>query len=502
MEDRAEQQLAAGARKALPARLIHRAIIILIIIGALAVRAPLLDGPRFHPDEALFGSFARSIAVWRDPLLATAPVDKPPLLFYLQALFYPMLGPREMAARMPTFFASALTVVLTYACGVELFGRSAANRRAGEWFATAAAVLVGFSPLAVAFGATAFTDSVMLAWCLAAVLAALRQRPGWSGLLLGLGLATKYQAILFLPLVIGLMLWANREVAWGRWLLGLLAPVGMVVFWDLARGGGLQLWAAQARGYGGVRLASTAELLPRLDAWWELVQWSSGGWWLPAAWGAGLIAWLVTRIRRGRRESDRPLDLLAAWLLAYGLLHWLVTVQTWDRYLLPLVPVAALLAAGWLARWQAAERKSFGRPFIVVLMLLAFLIPTAVPAAQGALPLGGDHGLYDGIQDVAVFFDAYPYGTVLYDHWLSWELRYYLFDSRVYVSWFPDAGALREDLQAFGSSSPRFLVVPAWESNSDIRSTLQPAGYHLDPVLDAARADGTISFHVYQIAER
>ncbi|MCZ7673588.1 MAG: hypothetical protein M5U34_43960 [Chloroflexi bacterium] len=45
---------------------------------------------RFHSDEALFAWWARLIAVWRDPLLLTPAVDKPPLLFYMQALFYPL----------------------------------------------------------------------------------------------------------------------------------------------------------------------------------------------------------------------------------------------------------------------------------------------------------------------------------------------------------------------------------------------------------------------------
>ncbi|RMG96345.1 MAG: glycosyltransferase, partial [Chloroflexi bacterium] len=55
----------------------------------------------FHADEALFASWARLIAVWRDPLLVTQAVDKPPLLFYLQAVFYPLFGPVMWAARLP-----------------------------------------------------------------------------------------------------------------------------------------------------------------------------------------------------------------------------------------------------------------------------------------------------------------------------------------------------------------------------------------------------------------
>ena len=54
---------------------------------ALFFRLPGLFANRFHADEALFASFARTIAVWRDPLLQMQPIDKPPLLFYAPALF-------------------------------------------------------------------------------------------------------------------------------------------------------------------------------------------------------------------------------------------------------------------------------------------------------------------------------------------------------------------------------------------------------------------------------
>ena len=77
---------------------------LLLITGLTAVlRAPGLFANSFQADEALFATWAREIAIWRDPLLQMQPIDKPPLLFYLQALFYPLFGPVEFAARWPNW---------------------------------------------------------------------------------------------------------------------------------------------------------------------------------------------------------------------------------------------------------------------------------------------------------------------------------------------------------------------------------------------------------------
>ena len=81
----------------------------------------------FHADEALFATWARLIAVWRDPLLLTQAVDKPPLLFYLQALFYPLFGPVEFAARLPSWIASLLLIPLTAQLARRLTGDRAAR---------------------------------------------------------------------------------------------------------------------------------------------------------------------------------------------------------------------------------------------------------------------------------------------------------------------------------------------------------------------------------------
>jgi 4-amino-4-deoxy-L-arabinose transferase-like glycosyltransferase len=479
-----------------------RVLMIMIpVLGlAFALRVPLLDGPRFHPDEALFASFARAIAVWKDPLLAATPVDKPPLLFYLQAICYPFLGPKEMAARLPNLFASLLAVALTYKVTARLPLNPGGMSRYGGWRAgILAAVLIGLSPLAVAFGATAFTDSLMVAWGLAALLAAVSARPGWAGFWLGLGLATKYQAAFFLPLAAGL-LWLQSKASgnarvWAPWVRlvgGAAGPVGAVVIWELARSGRFSLIGSQAAAYGAARLLQPGEWWARLIEWGEVGRYVVAPPWLALLLALSVI-WALSH------GSPPPL-LTAGWLVGYFLIHWLMNIHPWDRYLLPTVPVISVLAGhsvhDLFSRFLPARAAC-----LLPVVLGISLLPAAVGAAAGTPPIGGDHGTFDGIDQVAAFFVDHPYGTVLYDHWLSWELRYYLFDSHVYVSWFPDSQALIGDLQAFGADPPRFLLIPAWESPQLLLQVVPTAGFDLEHVLHARRPDGTISFILYRITE-
>ena len=172
----------------MPSRLRLSLLPILWLGAALRLRG--LFANSFHADEALFATWARLIAVWRDPLLRTQPVDKPPLLFYSQAAFYPLLGPVEWAARLPSLIASLLLIALAAQLAWRLGGGSPA--------ALVAAAVVAVAPLAVQFSATAFSDPLLTMWIAASLVAALVRpaRPGWAGVAFGLALATKYQAAL------------------------------------------------------------------------------------------------------------------------------------------------------------------------------------------------------------------------------------------------------------------------------------------------------------------
>ncbi len=380
---------------------------VLVLLGA-ALRLRGLFANTFHADEALFASWARLIAVWRDPLLLTQPVDKPPLLFYSQALFYPLFGPVEWAARLPSLLASLLLIPLT----AQLARRLGGDRTA----AFIAAAVVAVAPLAVQFSATAFSDPLLTFWLTAALVLVMpspdptrragdgvpspfgrglgrgSSRPFWAGLCLGLALATKYQAALFLPLLVGLAWlsgWRARE--WARGLAGLAAVLAVVVLWGAARADGPGLVARQWANVGGLRLVWSWELWPRL-AQTARLWWLGLGGPLLALGGAALAGVAVSR--RARARLGAADGLLALFVLAYALLHWLWAVPAWDRYLLPVLPIVAALlgravsALRFVAEGRPVLRRAVPAVLVVVVALHA-THPSPPTPAPGATPSAG-----------------------------------------------------------------------------------------------------------------
>jgi len=136
------------------------------------------------------------------------------------------------------------------------------------------------------------------------------------------------------------------------------------------------------------------------------------------------------------------------------------------------------------------------------LSLAIFLLPSAFTAARSGFPIGGDHGAYDGIDQIADSLKTVPSGSVLYDHWLSWELGFYLFDGPTYMLWVPGPSVLADDLRAFGRASPRYIVSPSWESFTEMQAGIEEADFTVEIVQQTYRRDGSLSFTLYQIKPR
>ena len=467
---------------------------LLLVTGLTAVlRARGLFANSFQADEALFATWAREIAIWRDPLLAMQPVDKPPLLFYLQALFYPLFGPVEFAARWPNWIASLLLVPLTGILVWKLYRRAET--------AVLAAALVALFPLTIQFSPTAFTDPLLTFLLITGLTAVVTRKPGWAGILFGLALLTKYQAVLFLPLLLGLGWVLGWRLAWwSRWLAGFLPTLIALFTWEFARSGRFLLWENQIGNFGGVRLSHSWELWPRFWAWVDLWQTAVS----PLIFFLLIFAvvWFVIQtcqvsLAGGCGWSNRPdrssrVDqLLLIFILSYGLFHWLFAIPVWDRYLLPLLPLLAILLA---RAYDALKVPGTGRtiwlnsrfcaPCLALGGILALLLVSASwPARNGRTQLGSSPNSDQGAADIAAALADAPYGTVLYDHWFSWQWRYHLFDKRVFVNWFPHADALATDLTAFGQDgAPRYLALPNTAVAQPILRTVQEAGFTLTAV--------------------
>jgi len=458
-------------------------VVALLLVGA-AVRMPLLVGNRFHPDEALFASYARAIVSGQDPMLASQWVDRPPSGFYLMAGAMGLVGQNELAARLPNFFASLVTLALVWRLARLLWQDRTA--------ALAAMAFVALSPLAVAFSATAFSDPLLVLWLVAALVALCKRRWGWAGLWFGLALGAKQIALVFLPLLAGFgAVYWRRGALWR--FLGVAVVVTLVfLVWDSARGVNGGYWAVGFSVGNPNRLIRSNEVWPRAQSWLHWLRYLVG--WPPLA-IVGLILPVVVwgRGGRGTRGASATLILLT-YLVGYVGIYWMIAFNIFDRYLLPLVPLAGLLI-GCAVRFLFRERA-----LLATALVCAALFSPAWQASHDVYPIGGDHGMYDGIDRVGAFLARQPVGTVVYDHWLGWPLSYYAFDARVYVYWFPSPLDLTGDLLAqFEQDEPRYLVLPAWLNATEPIDAVRAAHLEVSPALITYNRQGNQSFIVYRI---
>ncbi len=424
------------------------ALLLLLLGAALRIHA-LGTAGRLHPDEALFATFARRAAVQGDWLLSGA-LDKPPLTLYADALSMGAFGVTalpdgvltlevyrgELAARLPGLAASILLLPLVYHLALCLWRDPPT--------ALIALALVVCSPLALAFSATVFTDGLLLLMLAAALVAALRGQWGWAGVWLALGVGCKQQALLYLPLLLAVG-WVRRERRCGLLLLPLLGGLALLTAWEAARGTVGSVWALAAVNNEPARLAHPADWLPRLQVWWGYGQ---------VAFGASLVtvALLALAAWGARGRMARA---LLAYCLLYMVAHTVLGINIYDRYLLPLLPPLALLAANGLrsiSRKMQIPRWGWAAAGGVLLV---------VSVMGGQARLGSDVGTQEGIDRVATYLNERALGAIVYDRWLGWELGYYMGawsdKRRVY---YPTPRTLAAGAIQQPDRAPRYFPVP------------------------------------------
>ena len=523
---------------------------------AWALRLPPILDNRLHPDEALYGYWSFLIGCGRDPWLTTMPVYKPPLLPYLIAGSQALFGNSEFAVRLPGLAAGLLTVVLVAALARSLYrDRWAATIAAVSVALSPFAILFSATaftdPLMVALGLGGCVAATRgrPAWAgLLAGLAVATKQTGlvWLPLVALLQIPNPKSPILtwtsqnqkglfstappwnrrcwrfnpapalsgrrgltkppqnYCPLcknLIGKVL--NPRcllLVIGHWSLVILLVFG----WDGIRvaHGADSFWRVGVAGYGGLRLIWPQELWERLRGWVGLMRYLFASSLVNGALLVGLpvLLWRAVTHRRHTREALTDL-LLISFLLTYFLLHWLWAFPVWDRYLLPLAPVLSLLLARTLTIFASHFRSLIAhRSWLIAnCSLFILLILPAWNAAHSRYPVGGDHGAYDGIDEVAAFLRDLPAGAVVYQHWLGWQYAYYLFDGPVYLAYWPTPTWLAQDVQVFGATDLRYITFPSWESSARVERALADVGYGLAPVLTTTRRDGTHSFTVYHV---
>lgn len=483
-----------------------------ILLVGLALRLAPWGQNRFLEDEALYAAWGLQIATGEDPMLDGEPVDKPPLYPYVLAASFRLTGSTqggraaETAARLPSLLASVASIALVYALARTLY-----PGQQDKGLPALAALLLALSPFDVLFASTAFTDPLLVALGLGALLAAARGRAGTAGLLAGLAAATKQQGLLFLPLVLaaGALVPGLRRGGLLRMGLGFALVAAAVVGWDAARVQRPGFWQQSVIAYGGLAPAATASLAERGADWLRVVDmfWASP--WINGMAGAALAVWMILAVLRQAPRPTRVDVTLGLFCLGYLALHWLLSFQVWDRYLLPLVPLAALLVARGLvefarplARTEGEDQRGVTRARVAAAGLV-FVVGLAGPLVQATgngLPVGGDHGAYDGIDELAAAIRAEaPAGAVLYHHWLGYHYRFYLHGAPLRLHWYPDVEDLVHDATVY-RREPRYIAFPSFRDGSAAADALQAAGMELLPAYETRRRDGSASFRLYRLA--
>jgi hypothetical protein len=203
--------------------------------------------------------------------------------------------------------------------------------------------------------------------------------------------------------------------------------------------------------------------------------------------------------REGKLRA--PVVWLLIWCAAFVAVHVLVTVQIWDRYLLPLAPFLALGIGIAGAQLFDRDRR------IAAALLLAgaiVMIPPALTASSGGFAIGGDHGAYSGLREmIAALQTQTPLADgeriVLYHHALGWHYRFYLYEpvgaQRIDLRWFPNAAYLADN--AAKTPYPHaYLIRPEWLSLRNLDLHLAQRGLQMNTL---AQAD---NFTLLEIAHR
>jgi hypothetical protein len=503
--------VALYCRRSQLASIVSRPYLALILVVALAamLRVSLIAVNRFHGDEALYSHWGLLIASGKDVFLRYGViVDKPPVFLYTLALFFKLFGPTETAARLPNVLASLASIVVLYHLTLEL-----ADRR----LALMSALFLALSPFDIQFAPTAFTDPLMVCLMLTSCLLALKRWHLSAGLAAGLAAMTKPTGILFLPLPLFFAAlpfgrqWLSKRfgVVVLRLAAGFLAVCLAVVCWDVViRVHCVNFLTASAARYGGLRIVSAQSVVPRLRGWIRQLQYLTGSSPLNYLLIGGVPLLLGYGLWRRRTRRGWLLDwAFAAFFVYFVALHTVLSFSVWDRYMLGLAPVAAvLLARVVLTPYDAlldrpnkpAWAKAAYLAALAVFLAAALVQPTHVALRYG-FPVGGDHGAFQGIDDVAHYFkaNAAP-GSIIFHKWLAWHYSFYMFDLPVDFYWYPDHQFVLDSAKRLPQLE-KYVVFPSWTNPDELKTVLIGDGWEMNELYRTYRPDGTMSFTIFRI---
>ncbi len=518
---------------------------LLFLIALFVLRFLPAGQTRFALDESLYSGIALQIA-HGDPFMHTIAADKPPQLYYLVAASFKIFGGSETAARLPNALLGVLLLLPLWGIARRLYPAQPA-------VALLACGLFALSPLAQVYALTVFTDPIMAFWLVVCVWLVVSRRWFWAGITLGLSICGKQQALFFLPFPVFLALlsitwqssfklkalFGQSVKAGSRLLTGAVIPLLVVVLFDKLRNQVSSFIYGAAVNSDKLGLVGPASWPARLVNWWSRVL---QYFFIPNPFGLILLAlvlvysgWLVWRLwqahfyfsAEARKQSPgesfaRLADLaLILGIVVVLLWHTALTFPIWDRYLLPVVPFAALVVARalvWLAGQILPGPDRFNWKVAGIgLVVFAFMVVPLAQAESGKLPLGGDylafngkgpgaHHAFDGIEQLAVFFrNNAPPGSVVFHEGMDWHFSYYLFGLPLRIlSNYGQPLDPNVVARAANEPTPAYVVFADWQGSSfqSLSEALAASGLWLEEAYDVYPGNGErLSFAVYRVTK-
>ena len=394
-----------------------------LVVAAIALFTHLGGYPLFDADEGRNGEVGREMAATNDyvmPRIDGMPyLDKPVVYFAAEALAMEVLGPTELAARLPAYLFTLLTALLLF-----WFARKVWN----EESAYIAAIAFLSMPLTLAFSRTVIFDSALTFFIVGAIIAfyycaecTVHSAQRWSALAwasIAFGVLTKGPVAIALPLLVMIPYAIKRKSfrklwSWG----GLVAFVVIIAPW---------VWAVSRVVPDFLHYVLVTETVQRLATKalkrtgppWYFIPYLIGGalpWSILAcfAWRRAPHPPLRGALSRGERElnhdqtplppgeggrrpgegRDHTTLLLALWILI-PFVFFSISQSKRPQYILPVMPAIALAVANFwnpkAARIAAALFAILG----IVLVAAPFvhvgkMTPEVAAGVQSsALPMG------------------------------------------------------------------------------------------------------------------
>jgi hypothetical protein len=303
----------------------------------------------------------------------------------------------------------ARSLSVAFDCGTLLVVYALAASLAGAWWGVLAALLVAISPIHIQLAHYYTVDTMLTFWAVLGAWMGLRLgvtgRGRWAvalGILTGIAAATKLVGVSLLLFVwlgwlVALAKGAKPVRVWKRLLLATLrsvwaAAIAAIVFaiadpYAIIDGMAFLNEAANQAmmARGDPRYPYILQFYYTLPYVYPFVQNLTRGWGI----GAGLLVWAGLVWGAVRTLWDRRLSawsVLALWSLAFFLV-----LGSWHakfpRYLLPIMPLMCVLAAGMLAaawnRWRRGIARAGLALLVVVLVGMTSVYAIAVDGVFG-----------------------------------------------------------------------------------------------------------------------